>query len=410
MNPPLLSYREALEHIQAHLRPRTPVQCSWRDCLNATLVEDLHAREDVPAFDNSAMDGFALRSDDVQHAGADQPVTLRVIEEIFAGPVLPKHVVGPGQAAKIMTGAPLPQGANAVVMVENTRADNHNVHILHPVSPGANVRLRGEEIRRQEKLLPQGIRLDSAARSLIASQGILIVTVRSNPRVALLATGDELVEPEEPVCGAQVRNVNLYTLTAELERFGCPTLPLGVGRDSPEALRRRLEEGLSEADMLLTSGGVSAGEKDFLPSVLSSLGMQPIFHKVSVRPGKPLLFGLIHEKPVFGLPGNVVSSLVTYHLFVKPALRLLVGRHAWQNPVWYVRVGEPIKNPGGRTYFVRCVIHHTPSGLPLAFPVGKQGSGMLSSMVGVDGLAVIPADVEFVEEYTVVEFIPLHAL
>ncbi|RJP30283.1 MAG: molybdopterin molybdenumtransferase MoeA [Candidatus Omnitrophota bacterium] len=407
MNPPLLTYGDALQCIFDHIRPLPAERVGWLEALGATLAEDVFAREGAPLFDNSGMDGFAVRSEDVQHARPDSPVRLQILEDIHAGATMPRRELMKGCAAKIMTGAPLPPGADAVVIVERTRQENDQILIFNPVPSGEHVRKKNEEIQPGAKILQEGTLIGSVERGLLALQGLSDVLVRKHPRVAVLATGDELVQPDEAIQGGQIRNVNTYTLAAELQSYGCPFVDLGIGRDNRIQLRTLIESGLRQAPVLLTSGGVSAGEKDYLPAVLQDLGMKTIFHKVSVKPGKPLLFGKLDECVIFGLPGNVVSGVVSFHVFVKPALRLLAGRKDWHNPVWYVRWGGEPEKSIDRTHFIRCRLRHTPTGLPIAFPTGRQGSGMLSSLAGADGFAVVPSDIDCVEEFTVLEFIPV---
>ncbi len=406
MGIPLLTYQESLRVIENTVKPLPSLEISWREALGCTLAEDIRAVENVPAYDNSAMDGFAVQAKDTESANEENPVRLKVVEEIFADKFYPQLRVEAGCAAKIMTGAPVPKGADAVVMVEKTRSDGQSVELFQPVSKGENIRIEAEEIRRNTIILPKGMRIGSAEKGLLASQGIVNVPVRTNPTVAVLPTGNELVEPEEKTESAQIRNVNAYTLEAELNAFGYGTVFLGIGKDDKEQLRELIQKGLLEADVLLTSGGVSVGEKDYLPALLQEMEMNILFHKVAVKPGKPLLFAEKAGTYVFGLPGNVVSTMAAYHLFVKPALRLLCGRTDWKNPSWFCRAGAEWKNPGGRTNFIRCSLHHSPTGLPIAIHTGKQGSGMLSSMVAADGFMVIPADIDFVQEHHVLEFIP----
>lgn len=406
----MIRYQEALQTIQSVIKPLPVHEVSWREAYSLTLAKDIRALEPVPLYDNSAMDGFAVQAEDTKGASESNPVALHIIENIYAGPFFPQSTLQSGQAAKIMTGAPIPKGADAVVMIEKTRLNGQSIEIMLPVSRGENIRAEAEEITRGSVILPKGMRISSAELGLLASQGIQTVPVHQNPIVAVLPTGNELVEPDEKTEAAQIRNVNGYTLQSELSSFGCGAFQLGIGRDDPEALKELIQAGLEQADVLLTSGGVSMGDKDFLPAVLQEIGITIHFHKVSVKPGKPLLFGDRDGKYVFGLPGNVVSTMASYHLFVKPALRLLAGRIDWRNPSWYVRVGLPLQNPGNQMNFIRCYLNHSPNGLPIAFPTGKQGSGMMSSMVAADGFMVIPADVVSVEEHQVVEFIPMRCL
>jgi len=403
----LTSYNDALKLIGESVQPSQPVQVSWQNSLWQTLAVDVHALEAVPKFNNSAVDGFAVRSEDLDAANSELPVALQLREEIFAGKPVPQEHVDSGFTTKIMTGAPVPGGADAVVMVEQTRQEGDRVLFTGSISKGQNIRKAGEEIKQGQIILFSGDPIHSAERGLLAQQGIDSVTVRQNPTVAILATGDELVEPGEPCEGGQIRNANTYTLMGELEHLHNPVLNLGIGRDHPDELKNLLKQGIEQADILITSGGVSAGEKDYLPELLAELGMKKVFHKVAVKPGKPLLFGMAGDCAIFGLPGNMVSSMVSFHLFVKPAIRLRCGRDLWRNKCQYARMGQPMKNPGGRANFVRCRLSHTPTGLPIALPTGQQGSGMLTSMRNADGFALLPSDKSDIAEFDVVEFIPL---
>lgn len=408
MKTPLLSYRDVLIKLEETIRPLPTCRVNWKDALGCTLAEDIYAVEDMPSFSNSAMDGYAVIADDIKSASPDSPIILDIIEDIYADKDLPKQSVQVGQAAKIMTGAPIPNGADTVVKIEDTRHhDNHKVEILCPSAIGENIRPKGEEISIDDTLIPSGTRISTIERGLLALQGITKVSVRKPPKVALLVTGDELVEPDEQATGGQIRNVNTYTLMAELQKFRCPVVNLGIGGDEPERLRALLEKGIEEADVLITSGGVSAGEKDYLPGILHQLGMRQIFHKAAIKPGKPILFGVIDDCYILGLPGNVVSVLTSFHLIVKPALRLLCGRKDWRNQNWYARMGVLMHNPVDRTHFVRCRLSHTPTGLPLALPIGKQSSGMLTSMLGAEGFAMLPADIDTIGEFEEIEFIPI---
>lgn len=402
-----LPYRDALSLIESVVKPLPVWDVSWRNLAGCTLAEDIHATEDVPLYDNAAMDGFAVQAQDTECATDHSPVSLQIIENIYADPFFPQFEISSGQCSKIMTGAPVPKGADAVIMVEKTKSNGQSADIFFAVHKGDNIRKKAEEIRKGRVMLPKGMRIGSAEFGLIASQGISSVRARNNPTVAVMPTGNELVEPDEKTEAAQIRNVNGYTLGCELASMGCKIIQLGIGKDDPDGLKQQITGGLKKADVLLTSGGVSMGDKDFLPAVIEELGMNIHFHKVAIKPGKPLLFAEWNGKYVFGLPGNIVSTLASFHLFVKPALRLLSGREDWKNPVHYARAGVALKNPGNRMNFIRCFLSHTPTGLPLALPTGKQGSGMLSSMVGAEGFLVIPADVDTVGEHQVAEFIPI---
>lgn len=403
-----ISYNQALELIGEHIRPLPTHQTvPWRQCLNTTLAKDLYSSEDIPLFDNSAVDGYAVLAEDTMNASKDHPVQLTLIEEIFAGPYSPQNEVVSGAAAKIMTGAPVPKGANAVVMIEQTQAQNQSVFVFSSVKIGQHIRKKGEELAAGSLLLDEGTFIGPVEYGWLGMQGIREVCVRPFPSIAVLTSGDELVEPEEPVQLGQVRNINTYTLCAELNRFGCQATNLGIVRDNPEQIESMLKNAIANTQFLITTGGVSAGEKDFLPGILKKLGAEIIFHKVMVKPGKPLLFAKLNNCYIFALPGNVVSSFTSLHLFVKPAIRLMAGQRKWRNQPSYVRLSRRLQKTDNRTEFVRCRIAYSPTEIPIAIPFDKQGSGMISSMLNANGFAVIPADVQIVEEFDVLEFISL---
>jgi molybdopterin molybdotransferase len=290
--------------------------------LGLILAENAVSDLDMPPWDKSLMDGYAVRAADVQEGTAD----LTVIEEISAGQI-PTQPIGAGQACRIMTGAPIPAGADAVIMVERTQAlSSAQVRIVdQPPRPGQNILPRGREMQRGEIVLEPGTPLRPQELGLLASVGQVNVAVRPKPDVAVLTTGDEVVEPGETPGPGQIRNSNGVMLSGLVERAGARAVYLGIARDTLDALRPLVARGL-EHSVLILSGGVSAGQKDLVPGKLESLGVQPWFHKVRLKPGKPVFFGTRGETLVFGLPGNPVSSLVCFELFVRPALRRLLGQ------------------------------------------------------------------------------------
>lgn len=322
----MLSVAEARALVLEQAKPLPPETVPLGpDALGLVLAEDVASDLDMPPYDKSMMDGYAVRSEDVSAGG-----TLTVIEEVTAGHV-PKRTLGRGQATRIMTGAPIPQGADAVVMIERTRTlDGDRVVVDDHVSPGQNILPRGREMRTGDVVLRVGATLRPQEFGLLASVGRSTVKVHPAPEVAILATGDELVEPTERPGPGQIRNSNASMLLAQVCRAGGIPQALGIGRDDRVSLRTLINKGL-EFPMLLLSGGVSAGKLDLVPGVLQELGAQAHFHKVEMKPGKPVLFGTGPRCLVFGLPGNPVSSLVCFELFVRPAIRRLRG-HADAGP------------------------------------------------------------------------------
>lgn len=357
------------------------------------MAESVHSNRDVPPFRNSAMDGYAVRGDDVQGASAQQPVTLKVLETIAAGAV-PQAPVTSGTAVKIMTGSPMPDGADTVVRVEDTSMSGDTVKIVAAPSAGTNVRHPGEDIRIGDTVLEEGHSLRPADIGLLASLGMATVLVRRRPVVAILATGDELVELGEPLAPGQIANSNAYTLAAAVEEAGAIPRLLGIVRDDMEIARAAFAEAL-QSDVVLSTGGVSMGNFDLVRDVLASLGVKERFWKVAQKPGRPLAFGMHGDTPVFGLPGYPVSSLLCFYVYVRPVLRKMMGLSAVHLPVVPAVLEEDLKASDGLTDFVRCVLEGS-EGNYRARVTGSQGSGVLRSMSLGGGLIIVPADVRHV--------------
>jgi molybdopterin molybdotransferase len=357
--------------------------------LGRVLAEPVTATRDLPPWDNSAMDGYALRSADVSDTRPDRPARLRVVGEVPAGTVAPRPLEA-GEVYRVLTGAPLPAGADAVAPQEDVERDGDWLCVSRPVTRGACVRLRGEDIREGDRLLEPGVALTPAALGVLAAVGRPTVRVHQRPRVALLSTGDELVDLDGDLGPGQIPNSNSYSLGAQVRAAGGVPVNLGIARDRPEEIEARLRWGLT-ADVLVSSAGVSVGDRDFVREALERLGAHLDFWKVSMRPGKPITFGTIGSRPFFGLPGNPVSCMVTFELFVRPALRRLGGHTALGRPRVRARAAEVIDNPGPRRGYLRVRLSGPPDRLE-ARPTGDQGSGILKSMLLADGLAVMPPD------------------
>jgi molybdopterin molybdotransferase len=321
----LLSVAEAQAIILGEVHPLPPTPLPLAAASGLVLAQDVVSDLDMPPYDKALMDGYAVRAADVGPAGA----ALVVIEEVTAGSV-PKKTVGAGEATRIMTGAPMPPGADAVVMIERTTAlSEQRVTVEGGVKPGQNILPRAREMRSGDVVLQAGMRLRPQELGLLAMCGAATVRVHPSPRVAILPTGDEIVEVEQTPGPGQIRNSNGFMLLGQTVRAGAEPAPLGIARDNRPSLQEHVARGL-EADALILSGGVSAGKLDLVPAALAEAGVAIFFHKVAMKPGKPMLFGVKrHEgRPatfVFGLPGNPVSSLVCFELFVRPALRRLMN-------------------------------------------------------------------------------------
>lgn len=387
----MLTVEEALERIlsQTGPTPARPVRLS--DCPGLVLAQQVVAREAHPPFDNSAMDGYAVRSQDTLSASSEQPQSLAVVEEISAGRP-PTRSLEAGQASQIMTGAMVPAGADAVVVVEEVKLEGDRVTLGRPVAKGANIRRAAEHLALGQVVLAPGTRLTPAAVSMAAYLGYPELLCHPRPRVAILATGDELVEPGEPLAQGQIRNSNSYALEAQVAQAGALPLRLPIAPDDPGAIADLIREHLDEVDAVITSAGISMGSRDHVLAVLKSLGGQLDFWRVRMCPGKPFGFGTLAGKPFFGLPGNPVSSMVGFEVFVRPALLKMMGRRRLDPHSIQARMGETVTKRPGLTFFYRCRLEEG-----RAFLAGPQGSHVLRSLLLADGLLELPEGLERVE-------------
>ncbi len=364
-----------------------------RDILNCpgyVLAEGLSAAENIPPFDNSAMDGYAVRAADVQNASEDEPAVLTIVETIAAG-YAPTKQIATGQTARIMTGAMMPEGADAVVMQEVTQQEGSKVKIFEGVGESENVRFTGESVKADDLVMEQGKHLRPPEVSMLASLNRPEVTVYRKPTVAIVSTGDELLLLGEPLEPGKIRESNRYGLHAQVEEAGGIPIDMGIAPDDEAEIERIFRAALAKADALITSGGVSVGEHDFVKSVLERLG-EVNFWRVAMKPGKPQAYGIADGKPIFGLPGNPVSSLVVFELFVRPALLKMAGHTDLLRPTFKAVLSESITNRDGRVNYMRAILKES-NGQYTAETTGPQGSGILHSLVLANGLITIPAGV-----------------
>ena len=382
-----LSVDEALERILAKVQTLDAAPTELLDALGATLGADVVATGDVPPFRNSAMDGYAVIGADV----ADVPATLRVVGDIAAGAV-PSRPIVRGEAMRIMTGAPMPDGADTIVRVEDTDNGTSAVLIRAATRVGTSVRAAGEDLRQGETVLTRGTVLRAAEIGVLATIGSKTVSVIRRPRVAVLSTGDELVDLDDPLRPGQIRDANRYSLSAAARAAGATPVPLGIVRDTAEELRRALREAASKADVIVTSGGVSVGDHDHVKPVVDELGSMD-FWSIAIRPGRPLAFGQIDGTLIFGLPGNPVSSLLGFELFVRPALLKMAGRRLLQRPRVTARLDDTIDTPPGLRFFARGIYDPATSTVR---STGPQGSGILRSMALANCFIDIPDTVQHV--------------
>ncbi len=385
-----LAAGEAARRILEDVRRQPPLRMPLDDALDAVLAEDVVSPLDIPAWTNSAMDGYAARGEDVRGASAERPVRLRVVEQLPAGR-FPTRTIGPGESARIFTGAPLPTGADTVVRQEDTDEGTDTVTITRDRDVGVNIRRAGEDIRRGTTVLRAGTQLGPAELGVLASLAVAHPLVYRQPRIAILGSGDEIVDvdqPEEILSGRKTASSNTHTLIALVRRAGAEPVNLGIARDTPESLRERLHQAL-DADLLVTTAGISVGEHDYLRRVLDELGAEQRFWKLRMRPGAPVGFGVLGEVPWIGLPGNPVSTMVTFELFVRPAIRRMGGHRLPFRRGAQVRLEEPVTLRPRLQHFLRAVVTEGPDG-PTARLTGPQGSGILTSMVLANALLVIP--------------------
>ncbi len=390
----LLTVNQALDHILSVLTPlpaeRVPLLASY----GRVLAEDVRAAQDIPPFTNSAMDGYAVRAVDAGAATRAAPARLRVVGQVAAGDV-PRVEVSPGVAVRIMTGAPLPRGADAVVRFERTRADGGDVLILAAPQVGENVRQAGEDVRAGAVALAAGVVIRPPIVGLLASLGCSSVACHRRPRVAVLSTGDELVDIDAPLTPGKIRNSNGYTLAALVADAGGVPVPLGIARDNYADLHARIEAGLAEGvDLFLTSAGVSVGDYDVVKDVLAGEGTMG-FWQVAIKPGKPLAFGRIRGVPIIGLPGNPVAAAVAFEAFARPAIFRLSGRVGATRVALPATLAEDIEN-SGRRHYMRAWVRRVGDDLVVTtrgYGVTVQGSGILSSLAWANCLLIVPEDV-----------------
>jgi len=379
----LIEYSEAerlvLEHVSRLPAERMPLVVAQ----GLALAESLRARFDSPPFDNSAVDGYAVRS-----ADAEAGRTFRVVDEAPAGRPATKSV-GEGEAIKIFTGGVIPGGADAVVMVENTTGWSEEFELRKAASAGQNVRRGGEDVREGEVILKKGTEIGPPEIALAATQGYGELPVYRRPKVVVLSTGTELVEPGtrdlEP---GEIYDSNSFAVISQSREVGAEARRVSAASDEAEVLLDAVKEALETADVVVTSGGVSVGEKDLVKGTMLELGVEQVFWGVKFKPGKPLFFGVRDDVRLFGLPGNPVSAMVCFELFVRPALVRMMGREDRKRPRIEVYFEEDVKNQFGRMHAMRVSLERTQRGW-LARSVGAQGSGLVSSLTRADALALV---------------------
>ncbi|MFQ5867964.1 MAG: gephyrin-like molybdotransferase Glp [bacterium] len=415
----MIRFEDALKIVLENVKPLDTGRIRTLSALGYVLAQDIYSTLDLPSFDNSAIDGYALKSSDTQDVSKNNSKILEVIDDLPAGHVSTKRLKS-GEGIRIMTGAPIPAGADAVIMVEDTKIvdslqltdhrkkcgqrsmDYGKIEIFRKVKEGENIRRKGEDVKKGELVISKGKVICPAEIGMLASLNIQEVNVIKHPRVAILATGDELIDIGQDLEPGKVRNNNSYVLFTQVIKYGGIPVDLGVARDKKNEIGEKVVQGLS-ADILLISGGVSVGDYDLVKDVLIDLGMKMKFWKVAMKPGKPFVFGLIEGKPIFGLPGNPVSSMVTFEQFVRPAILKMRGITDLSRTLIKAIIKEEIKKKIGLRYFIPAIVKKE-NNQYFVTTTGPQGSGILKSMILSNGLIILPEEVthaEVGEEVTV---------
>ncbi len=391
-----------LSDVLAAVHPLPPLELQLLDAHGCVLAEDVKAQWPLPPFDNSAMDGYAVRRDDVAGAAEDRPVLLPVLGDVPAG-ADGDAVIEEGQCVRIMTGAPLPGGADAVVPVEWTDGGVGEVAIRRGPGPGQYVRHRAEDVEAGDVVLEAGMHLGAPQIGLLAAVGRDQVLVRARPRAVVLSTGSELVEPGQRPSGGQICDSNSYTLTSAAKEAGALVFRVGAVPDDSRQLMATIEDQLIRADLVITSGGVSVGAYDTVKEVLSTLGTVH-FDKVAMQPGMPQGFGTVGEDriPIFTLPGNPVSAFVSFEVFVRPAIRKMLGVARLHRPGVRARMVEPLRSPPGKRQFARARYEPGPDGDTVT-PLGGQGSHLVGDLAHANAFVVVPEQVTDVAAGDVVD-------
>ncbi len=406
----MILVEEALERVLADIQPLTPTRVPLADANGLVLADDVRSAISIPPLPNSAMDGYAVRAEDVA-AASNSPVVLPVIGEIAAGSP-PEPAVTPGAVVRIMTGAPVPPGADAIVRFEDTDEESRRAKgqpldaITIYASPrvGTSIRAAGEDVKTGEMVLAKGMELTPARLGVLASVGMATVPVYPRPVVAILASGDEIAAPGEELGVGHIYDINTYTVQGLVQQMGAIARPLGIARDTEESVRKHVEQA-READFLITSAGVSVGYYDLVKEILQSLGDVRVW-AVRMRPGKPVVFGILRgtsdapwgrDVPHLGLPGNPVSAMVVFHMLARPALRKMMGHERWESSSITAVLDDPIHNEDGRRVYARAHVYRADDGRMHARLSGPQGSNILTAMARANGLAICPEDVTRLE-------------
>ena len=391
----MIQVQEALDKILCQIQFKGVERVPLGQALGRVLAEDVVSRINNPPLDNSAMDGYAVIAKDIESATPENPVKLEVVEEIAAG-YTAKGTLKPGQTMRIMTGAPIPPGANAVLMQEDPQKDGASILCLDKADVEENIREAGEDVRIGEGVLKKGTTLSPAHIGMLAVIGRSQIAVSQRPTVSILSTGDEILELDETPQGPQIFNSNGHMLAAQIKSAGGIPVSLGIAKDTEEDLMEKFAWAL-KADIVVSSGGVSVGDYDLVKSTLQKMGQDMLFWKVAMKPGKPLAFGRIGKTPIFGLPGNPVSSFVSFEQFVRPSLRKVLGCSDLSHKTVQAKLTRTIHKKPGRLHFLSSIVSWA-DGEYTVTPAGEQGSGILKSAANANGLLIFPLEAEEIKQ------------
>ena len=391
----MIGVRDAMDRIVAGVSLLGAEEVALTEALGDVLAEDVDSPLTLPARTNSAIDGFAVRSADVRGATRSSPRRLKVLEEVQAGR-LPTKAIGALEATRVMTGAPLPDGADGVIRQEDTELSAGVVAILDDRDAGRNVRFAGEDLQKGARVFSAGTPLGPAQLGVLASMAMARVRVRRRARVGILASGDEIVDLDraaEILAGTKTASSNSYTLDALIRLAGAVPVQLGIAADTKASVREHLERGVASCDLIVSTAGVSVGAYDHLRPVLEEMGCTMVVSRVRMRPGSPTSFGLVRRVPWIGLPGNPVSTMVCFELFVRPAIRKMQGHTLLYRRTVRTVTEDAIRTPGRLMHFLRAVVRETPEGYRARL-TGPQGSGILTSMARANALLIVPEDAD----------------
>jgi molybdopterin molybdotransferase len=391
----MIQVQEARDKILSGIKFKGVEKVTLDQALGRVLAEDVVSRVNNPPLDNSAMDGYALIAEDIQSATPENPVKLEVVEEIAAG-YTAKGTLKPGQAMRIMTGAPIPTGANAVLMQEDTQKDGNAILCMDKADVEENIRQAGEDVKIGEQVIKKGTTLSPAHIGMMAVVGRSQIAVGQRPIVSILSTGDEILELDDTPEGPQIFNSNGHMLAAQIKSAGGIPVYLGIAKDTEKDLMEKFESAL-KADIVVSSGGVSVGDYDLVKSSLQKMGQDMLFWKVAMKPGKPLAFGRIGDVPIFGLPGNPVSSFVSFEQFVRPSLRKTMGCSDLSHKTVQAKLTRTINKKPGRLHFLSSIVSWA-DGEYTVTPAGEQGSGILKSAANANGLLIFPLEADEIKQ------------